>query len=114
MVALQRTRKSLTSAQSDPALSDPALQLAQHKLANHFHAGVTVIKTRNRGKLLAAIAPEDLGILLRDLFQRFQAVSGEARHHHRDALDAVLGQLLDRLVGIGLQPLGLAEARLEG
>jgi len=46
--------------------------------------------------------------------QRFQAIGGETRHHHGDAPDAVLCQSRDGLVGVGLQPLGIAEARLEG
>src|SRR4051794_41004822 len=94
--------------------SDPALKLAQHQRADHVHAGCAVVETGYRGKLLAAIVLENLGILLRDLLQRLQAVSGKARRHHRDAAHALLGQTLHRLVGVGLKPLVIAEARLEG
>ena len=59
-------------------LTDPALKLAQHQLADHVHAGIAVVQAGNGGKLLAAIVPEDLGILLRDLLQRLQAIGREA------------------------------------
>ncbi len=65
------------------------------------------------GKLLAAIVLEDLGVFLRDFFQRLQAIGGETGRHHGDAAHAVLRQLRDGLVGVGLQPLVEAEARLE-
>ena len=53
-------------------------------------------------------------VLDRDLLQRLQAIGGKARRHHREVLHAALRQRLDGLVGVGLQPFGLAEARLEG
>ena len=53
------------------------------------------------------------GVLDRDLLQRFQAIGGEAGRHHREVLHAALRQRLDGLVGVGLQPFGAAEARLE-
>src|SRR6266702_4911249 len=93
--------------------SDPALQLAQHERPDHVHAGIAVIEAGDRGKLLAAIVLEYLGILPRDLLQRLQAISGEARRHHRDAAHAFLGETLHRLVGVGLDPFIIAEARLE-
>src|SRR5215472_17639193 len=72
------------------ASSYPAPQLAKHELANHLHARFAVVETGNCGKRLAAIVPEDLGILQRNLFQRFQAIGGKARHHDCDAAHAVL------------------------
>src|SRR6202007_930129 len=57
----------------DADASNPALQLAQHELADDVHAGIAVVQARNGGKLLAAIVPEYLGVLLRDLFQRLPA-----------------------------------------
>jgi hypothetical protein len=50
------------------------LKLAQNELADDVHAGIAVVEAGNGGKLLAAIVLEDLGILLRDLLQRLQAI----------------------------------------
>ena len=83
----------------------PALKLAQHELADHVHAGLGIVEAGDRGELLAAIVFEDLCVFLRDLLQRLQAIGGEAGRDHRDALDAVLGELFDGLVGRGLKPL---------
>jgi len=57
----------------------PALELAQHQLADDVHAGVAIVQTGNRGKLLAAVVLEDLGVFLRDFFQRFQAIGPKIR-----------------------------------
>src|SRR5438876_2313593 len=92
------------------SLSNPALKLAQHQLADHVHTGFAVVQARDEGKLLAAIVLEDLGVFLRDLFQRLQAIGGETGRDHRDAAHAFLRELLHRFVGIGLQPLVEAEA----
>src|ERR1700677_1278701 len=91
--------------------SDPALKLAQHQLANHVHAGVAVVEAGDRRELLTAIVLKYLGVLLRDFFQRFQAIGGEAGRDDGDAAHAVLGKLGYRLVGVGLQPLVEAETR---
>src|ERR1700731_2212884 len=108
---LPRTSGSRRAAM--PSRLDPALKLAQHQLADDVHAGVAVVEAGDRGKLLAALVLEDLGVFLGDLFQRFQAIGGKAGHHDGDAAHAILRQLLDGLVGVGLQPLVEAEARLE-
>ena len=55
-----------------------------------------------------------MACFLADFFQRLEAVAGEAGADHVHALDAGLGQRHQRWLGIGLQPLGLAEAGLEG
>src|SRR6185437_12802260 len=99
---------------SDKYLSEPALKFAQHQLTYYIHARLAVVETGDRGKLLAAIVLEDLGVFLRDFLQRLEAVGGETRRHHGDAAHAVLGQLRDGLVGVGLKPLIKTEARLEG
>ena len=52
-------------------------------------------------------------VLDRDLLQRLQAVGGKSRRHHGEVLHAALRQRLHGLVGVGLQPFGAAEARLE-
>ncbi len=64
-------------------------------------------------ELLAAIVLEDLGIFLRDFFQRFQAIGRESGSDDGDAPHAFPGQPLHGLVGVGLEPLVEAEARLE-
>ena len=51
---------------------------------------------------------------LGDLLERLEAIGGKARRDDGQPLHAVARQSLDGLVGIGLQPLGAAEARLEG
>ena len=91
----------------------PALKLAQHELADDVHAGIAVVKAGNRGKLLAAIMLEDLGVFLRDLLQRLQAIGGEAGGDDGDALHTIFREFLDGLVRIGLQPRVEAEARLK-
>src|SRR6202041_2233736 len=93
--------------------SDPALKFAQHQLTDHVHAGVAVVQAGDCRELLAAIVPEDLGVLLRDFFQGFQAIGGEPGRDDGDAAHAVLGELGDGLVGVGLQPLVEAETRLK-
>src|SRR3981081_2175256 len=91
----------------------PALKLAQNQLPDDVHAGVAIVQTWNRGKLLAAIVLENLGVFLGDFFQRFQTIGGEARRHDGDAARTFFRQPLDGLVGGRLQPLVEAEARLE-
>src|SRR5262245_42843720 len=95
IASLFATRKPL-----DANASNPALKLAQHELADDVDAGFGVVEARDRGKLLAAMVPENLGILLRDLFQRLQAVGGEAGRDHGQSFHALLRQLLDGLVGV--------------
>src|SRR5229473_2332802 len=92
---------------------NPALKFAQHQLPDDVHAGIAVVQAGDSGKLLAAIVLEDLGVFLRDLFERFQAIGGETGHHDGDAAHAVLCQLFDGLVGVGLKPFVEAKARLE-
>src|ERR1700733_10559909 len=94
-------------------LSNPALKFAQNQLTDHVHAGVAVVQAGNRCELLAAIVPEDLGVLLRDFLQRFQAIGGEPGRDDGDAAHAVLGEVGDGLVGVGLQPSVEAETRLK-
>jgi hypothetical protein len=65
-------------------------------------------------ELAAAGLQEGGARLLRDLLQRLQAVGGEAGAGDVDALHAGARQRHERRLGVGLQPLGLAEAALEG
>ena len=64
--------------------------------------------------MFAAVLAKGLGAADRDLLQRLEAVGGETGRHDGDPLDAVAGDLRQGHVGVGLQPLGAAEARLKG
>ena len=64
-------------------------------------------------ELLAAGAQEGVAHLDADLLQRLQAVDGKTRAHHVDFSDATPREVDQRGLGVGLQPLGLAEAALE-
>src|SRR5712671_5671543 len=102
LVSFKKTRASTgrVLASSRPAiwarrivksnLSNPALQLAQHQLADHIHAGIRVVQAWDESELLAAIVLEDLGVFLRNLFQRLEAIGGESRRHHGNAFHAIL------------------------
>src|SRR5262249_47488213 len=48
-----------------------------------------------------------------DLIQRFQAIRRKPRHRHKDALDAALGQALERSVGVRLKPFVAAKEGLK-
>src|SRR5919112_1442319 len=91
----------------------PAFELPLHDVADHPHAILAVVEAGQVGELLAAVVHEDLAILPIELLEGFEAVGREARRDDRHALDAALGQGLHGLVRVGLEPLRLAEARLE-
>ena len=57
---------------------------------------------------------EGFARFLADFLQRFQAVAGESGADHVHAFGAAACQLDQRRLGVGLQPFGLAKARLEG
>src|SRR5215510_2199863 len=96
-----------------PAASYPAFQLAQRDMPDYQHARVAIVKTRDRHKILAAIALEHVGVVDRDLLQSLKTISREAWRDHRQLLDATLGERLDAVDGRRLEPSGPAEARLE-
>ena len=95
-------------------ISQPALKLALDQMHQHGDAILAVVQTGNVGEFFAAMLEEDFLVLLRDLLERLDAVGCEAGRENRDISDAALRQSLDRLVSVGLDPLGTAEARLEG
>ena len=82
----------------------PALQLAQNQLPDYVHAWIAVVQAGNGGEGLTAVVLEYLGIFLRDLFQRFQAIGRKAGRDDGQTLHAVFGQLPDRLSGLQPQP----------
>lgn len=49
-----------------------------------------------------------------DFFQRLDAIGDKAGRDNRHFTSAIFGHVDDGFIGIGLQPLGRAEARLEG
>src|SRR5262249_29284340 len=103
-------RRSVTSLRNK---SNPALQLAFGEVADDRHPGLAVVEAGERGEVFPAVVAKDFRVLVRDLVEGLEAIGGEARHHHREILDTAAGEALHRLVGIGLEPLGRAEARLE-
>ena len=74
---------------------------------------VLVVQAGDVVELLAAGREERVARLDVDLFQRLQAVGGEAGADHVDPPHALRGERAQRRLGVGLQPLGLAEAALE-
>src|SRR5690606_41428111 len=63
---------------------------------------------------LAAGPEEGVPAFDGDLLEGLEAVGDEAGTHHVDTAHARLRQLAQRRFGVGLQPLGAAETRLEG
>src|SRR3546814_16986719 len=61
----------------------------------------------------AACALKLLGVTLRDLFQRFQAIGGETRTDRIQRLHAATRQSFDHQIGVGRKPLRAADSRLE-
>src|SRR5262245_13102469 len=107
------TALSPAEPSAQPAASHPALQLAQGDMPDYQHARITIVKTRDRHKILAAIALEHIGVVDRDLLQGLEAVGREAGCDHGELLDATFGERFDAVDGRGLEPFGSAEARLE-
>src|SRR4051794_9220522 len=93
----------------------PALAFLQDHLFQRVDPAVVVVQARAAEQLLAAGVAEHLRRLVADLVDRLQAVGREARRHDEDALDALLRQLRQHVVGVRLEPLapGLLEQRLE-
>ena len=65
-------------------------------------------------KFAAAVLEKGLARADRELLERLEAVGREAGGDDREVPDALLGEAAHGLVGIGLEPLLAAEARLEG
>src|SRR4051812_34591335 len=64
-------------------------------------------------ELAATRGPEDLAGADADLFQRFQAIGDKTRADHIHLGRAGAREFDERLLGIGLEPLRIAEARLK-
>src|SRR5690606_1698773 len=83
---------------------DPAGEFAPDHRLDDRHALVAVVQAGDMRELFAAGIDEFLAYLAIDLVERLDAVGGKTRVHHGDPPDPVMRQLLDRLVGIGLEP----------
>src|SRR5665213_2477466 len=94
--------------------SNPAFEFAQYHFLDNCHAAWGVVETGNGREVLAARVLENLGILHGDFLQSLQAVSRNPRSDDGDGFYAALGQRFHGGIGVGLEPLGNAEARLKG
>ncbi len=72
------------------------------------------IQTGHQHQFLATRLDELFTTAIADLLEGFDAVGDEGRAHHQQLLHALLRQLVETRLGVGLDPLGAAEARLEG
>src|SRR5262245_21256944 len=108
------TALSPAEPSAQPPASHPAFQLAQRDMPDYQHARIAIVKTRDRHKILAAIALEHIGVVDRDLLQGLEAVGRKTGRDHGELLDATFGERLDAVDGCGLEPSGPAKARLEG
>ncbi len=75
--------------------------------------GGVVVEAGNQHQVLAAGADELLAAAHADFLQSLDAVGDERRAHHQQALHPTLHQFVELGVGIGLDPLGAPQARLE-
>ena len=73
-----------------------------------------VVQARNEPVVLAARVHKGFPRLHVDLFQGLDAIAGKAGAHDVHTLQPLLGHLHQGGLGVRLQPLGLAKARLEG
>src|SRR5262245_27756963 len=92
---------------------DPALELTRDDVADHGHAARAIIETGDRSKVFAPRLLENSRVLHRNLLQSFETVGREAWRDDREIFNTALGQRFHGRIGIGLKPLGGAEARLE-
>jgi len=73
-----------------------------------------IIQARDVVKLLATGMQEGFARFHVDFFQRLQAVAGKSRANRIHPRDACFAHGNERRFGVGLQPLGAAQAGLEG
>lgn len=91
----------------------PTLQMAHNQLFQRIDMGRLGIQGRDIFIPLATGVQKVLPVLLPDLFQRFQTVGRESGADHLHRLDPLSRQRLQRLIGIGLEPLFAPKARLK-
>ena len=95
-----------------------AIQPSLHMPVDQAFQGRDVIgariQRRNIAQIRATRSEEGLLVLHGDLFKRFQTIGGKAGTDHIHLLHAVMRPLTQGLIGVGLQPFGTPETRLEG
>src|SRR5262245_18007128 len=101
------------AARMTPPRLDPAFQLPLDQVDEQLDSARAVVEAGNVAELLPAMLVEDFLILLGDLFERLDAIGGEVGRDNGDAFDPRTRQSFHRLISVGLDPFGAAEARLE-
>ena len=74
-----------SSSRAGAARSKPALELAPHHRLDHAHSCLAVVQAGYIGEALAAGLHESRAIFDGKLFQRLEAIGGEARRDDGDA-----------------------------
>ena len=87
--------------------------MALNQVGQRLDPGIVFVERRDVVIGLAAGRNEIVAAFLSYFFQRLEAVGNEAGADDIDALLSLSAQCLQRWCGVGLQPFGLAEARLE-
>src|SRR5260221_4870212 len=93
---------------------NPALELAHNDVPDHGHSARGVVEARDRGEAFATRAAKNLGVFHGNLLKRLKALDGKTRRDDRDIFHSALGERFHRGVGVRLDPLRCAEARLKG
>ncbi len=73
-----------------------------------------IVEAGHQDQVVAAGGTERRAALVADLLQGLDAVGDERRAHHQELLHPARGQRLDGRLGVGLDPLGAPQPRLEG
>src|SRR5262245_49532729 len=102
------------AARMTPSRLEPAFELPLDQVDEQLDSARAVVEAGNVAELLPAVLVEDFLVLLGDLLERLDAIGGKAGRDDGDAFDPRPRQGLHRLIGVGLDPFGAAETRLEG
>src|SRR4051812_10550592 len=94
--------------------AQPSFKLAADHAAEHGEAGRGIVEAGEVGEALAAGGDERVAAAQGELLERLEAIRREAGGDQGDAGHAAPGQRGEGGVGGGREPLGAAEARLEG
>src|SRR5512143_2260800 len=95
------------------ACARPAAEVFQRDPAERVDPARMLVERGEVAEGLAAGFEKGGAAFHRQFFQGFQAVGGEAGGDDVDAAHALPAELRQGLVGVGLQPFGAAETRLE-
>lgn len=91
----------------------PALQVCGDDIAQGAYPVITFIQAGDVTELLASGAEEGGLAFQRNLLQGFEAVTDETGADDIHPVDALLAEFFQGCRGVGLEPFGTAEARLE-